>query len=42
MFTTRNATDRTTCIPNQLSGSDIDMQFQSFAAAPPALAAAGR
>ena len=42
LFTTRNATDRTTCIPNELSGSDVDLRFESFTAAPPALAAAAR
>jgi hypothetical protein len=34
MFTTRNIADRTTCIPHQESGSAINLQFESFAAAP--------
>ena len=34
MFTTRNIADRTTCIPHQESGSSINLQFESFAAAP--------
>jgi hypothetical protein len=32
MFTTRNAENRTTCIPHQLSGSSIDVKFESFTA----------
>jgi hypothetical protein len=36
MFTTRNIADRTTCIPHQESGSAINLQFESFAAAPSA------
>jgi hypothetical protein len=34
MFTTRNVVDRTTCVPHQESGSAINLQFESFAAAP--------
>jgi hypothetical protein len=34
MFTTRNVADRTTCVPHQESGSAINLQFESFAAAP--------
>jgi hypothetical protein len=36
MFTTRNVESRTTCVPHQLSGSSIDLKFQSFAAPPKA------
>jgi hypothetical protein len=32
MFTTRNLEVRTTCVPHQLSGSTIDLKFESFAA----------
>lgn len=34
MFTTRNVENHTTCIPHQNSGSNIDLRFESFAAAP--------
>jgi hypothetical protein len=34
MFTTRNVVNRTTCVPHQESGSSINLQFESFAAAP--------
>jgi hypothetical protein len=34
MFTTRNVTNNTTCIPHQDSGSIIDLKFDSFAALP--------
>jgi hypothetical protein len=34
MFTTRNIADHTTCVPHQESGSAINLQFESFAAAP--------
>jgi hypothetical protein len=34
MFTTRNVASRTTCIPHQLSGSSIDLTFESFGAPP--------
>jgi hypothetical protein len=34
MFTTRNVQDSTTCIPHQESGSVINLQFESLAAAP--------
>jgi hypothetical protein len=34
MFTTRNITSRTTCIPHQESGSVIDLKFESFSAPP--------
>jgi hypothetical protein len=34
MFTTRNAVNNTTCIPFQESGSNIDLRFESFTAAP--------
>ena len=34
MFTTRNVSDRSTCVPYQESGSVINLQFESFAAAP--------
>jgi hypothetical protein len=36
MFTTRNVESRMTCIPNQLSGSLIDLKFEVFAALPAA------
>jgi len=32
MFATRNLDNRTTCVPHQLSGSTIDLKFESFAA----------
>ncbi len=34
MFNTRNVDYRTTCVPHQISGSVIRLQFESFAAAP--------
>jgi hypothetical protein len=34
MFTTRDIDSRMTCIPNQLSGSLINLKFEVFAAAP--------
>lgn len=34
MFTTRNVASRTTCVPHQLSGSTIDLTFESFVAPP--------
>jgi hypothetical protein len=34
MFTTRNVQSHTTCIPHQESGSIINLQFESLAAAP--------
>ena len=34
MFTTRNVLSNTTCIPHQESGSNIDLRFDSFTAAP--------
>ena len=34
MFTTRNVVHDTTCIPYQESGSNIDLRFDSFTAAP--------
>ena len=34
MFTTRNVQSNTTCIPNQESGSVIDLKFDSFTALP--------
>jgi hypothetical protein len=39
MFTTRNVASSTTCIPNQESGSLIDLKFDSFTALPAAGAA---
>lgn len=33
MFTTRNVTSNTTCIPHQLSGSRIDLRFEALTAA---------
>ena len=36
MFTTRNVENHTTCVPHQLSGSNIDLKFESFAAPPKA------
>jgi hypothetical protein len=39
MFTTRNVVSNTTCIPNQESGSLIDLKFESFTALPAAGAA---
>jgi hypothetical protein len=32
MFTTRNVENRMTCVPNQLSGSAINLKFEVFAA----------
>jgi len=40
MFTTRNVEDHMTCVPNQLSGSNIDLRFESLAAPPGATHAA--
>ena len=40
MFTTRNVQDHMTCVPFQLSGSNIDLRFESLAAAPSAAHAA--
>ena len=34
MFTTQNVESHTTCVPHQLSGSTIDLKFESFAAPP--------
>jgi len=34
MFTTRNVDSQMTCIPNQLSGSRINLRFEVFAALP--------
>jgi hypothetical protein len=34
MFTTRNVVGNTTCIPHQLSGSNIDLKFEAFTAVP--------
>jgi hypothetical protein len=39
MFTTRNLVSNTTCIPNQESGSLIDLKFDSFTTLPAAGAA---
>jgi hypothetical protein len=36
MFTTRNVDSRMTCIPNQLSGSAVNLKFDVFAALPAA------
>ena len=36
MFTTRNVESHITCVPHQLSGSTIDLKFESFAAPPKA------
>jgi hypothetical protein len=36
LFTTRNVDDHMTCIPYQESGSNIDLQFESFAVPPKA------
>ena len=36
MFTTRNVVSNITCIPNQESGSVIDLKFDSFTALPAA------
>lgn len=33
LFTTRNVTSNTTCIPHQLSGSRIDLRFEALTAA---------
>jgi hypothetical protein len=35
MFVTRNLDNRTTCVPNQLSGSTINLKFDSFVATAP-------
>lgn len=40
MFTTRNVVNRTTCVPYQQAGSNIDLRFDSLAAAPSAAHAA--
>jgi len=34
MFATRNVTNKTTCVPKQESGSDINLQFDAFVAVP--------
>jgi hypothetical protein len=34
MFATRNVDDRMTCVPNQLSGSGINLKFEVFAGVP--------
>jgi hypothetical protein len=34
LFTARNIVNQTTCIPNQLSGSNISLRFDSLSAAP--------
>ena len=34
MFTTRNVENRMTCVPNQLSGSGINLKFEVFAGIP--------
>ncbi len=34
MFTTRDVDNRTTCVPNQLSGSVINLKFEVFALVP--------
>jgi hypothetical protein len=34
MFATRNVDDRMTCVPNQLSGSGINLKFEAFAGVP--------
>jgi hypothetical protein len=39
MFTTRNVASDTTCVPHQESGSNINLRFDAFAAAPPQTAA---
>ncbi len=39
MFTIRNLVDHMTCVPHQESGSVIDLRFDTFAAAPGAVAA---
>jgi hypothetical protein len=36
MFTTRNIDNRMTCVPNQLSGSVINLKFEAFAGVPTA------
>jgi hypothetical protein len=36
MFTTRNLENRMTCVPNQLSGSTINLKFDVFAGVPAA------
>jgi hypothetical protein len=36
MFATRNIDNRMTCVPNQLSGSVINLKFEVFAGLPPA------
>lgn len=36
MFTTRNVDNQMTCVPNQLSGSVINLKFEVFAGLPPA------
>jgi hypothetical protein len=40
MFTTRNVESHTTCVPHQLSGSNIDLRFESLAVASSAAHAA--
>ncbi len=34
MFTTRNVEDHVTCVPHQLSGSNIDLRFETLALPP--------
>jgi hypothetical protein len=36
MFTTRNVENRMTCVPNQLSGSAVNLKFEVFAGLPAA------
>lgn len=36
MFTTRNIDNRMTCVPNQLSGSGVNLKFEVFAVVPAA------
>jgi hypothetical protein len=42
MFSTRNVDNHTTCLPHQNSGSVINLQFETFAAAPGAHAKPAR
>jgi hypothetical protein len=36
MFATRNVDNRMTCVPNQVSGSVINLKFEVFAGVPAA------
>jgi hypothetical protein len=39
MFAIRNVVSNVTCVPHELSGSQVDLRFDAFAAAPKVAAA---